>query len=177
MVRGFSKACVACNQPRPGRQRERRLLFRHRCRTYRRRCSQHFCRPLEYRRHIQKHQTVHWCTRAADLEAQRTQTGGNGELVVVFCGVGMVYPVWLREKFLACQALVSLEGTSEFSGRFGLLEKGTLAKTNYIHVRKTYRTCQNFRVPYRSLGFGSIINYEKCESSHYDTTGGNQISP
>lgn len=165
MVQGFSKACVACNQPRPGRQREERLFLQHRYRTYRPGGNQYFCRLLEYRGHIQKYQAVHWGTRAADLEAQRAGTNGGDRLVAVFCDMGLVYPTWLQEKFLADEALVSFEGASEFSGCSGLLEKGSLAKTNYIDVRKTYRTCQNFRVPYRSPGFGSIINYEKCESS------------
>lgn len=165
MVRGFPKACVACNQPRSGRQRERRLFLQHRYRTYRPGGNQCFCRPLEHRGHIQKHQAIPWSARASDLEAQRPRTSGSGGLVVVFCNMGMVYPAWLQEKFLASEALVSLEGASEFSGCSGLLEKATLAKTNYIDVRKTYRTCQNFRVPYRSFSFSSIIDYEKCESS------------
>ena len=167
MVRGFSKACVVCDQPRPGRQRERRLLLQYRCRTFRTRGNQYFCRPLEYRGHIQKHQAVRWGTRATDLEAQRAGTSSSDRLVAVFCDMGLVYPAWLQEKFLADEALVSFEGASEFSGRSGLLEKSSLAKTNYIDVRKTYRTCQNFRVPYRSIGFSSIINCEKCESSLY----------
>jgi len=93
------------------------------------------CRPMEYRGHLQKRQAIHWRTRAADLEAQRTGTSGSDRLVVVFCDMGLVYPAWLQEKFLARQALVSLEGTSKFSERFG---------------------------------FSSIINYEKCESSHIE---------
>jgi hypothetical protein len=40
-----------------------------------------------------------------------------------------------------------------------------MAETNYYNIRQSYRTCTNYRILYQRRSFGSIINYEKCESS------------
>ena len=52
----------------------------------------------------------------------------------------------------------------ELPGCVGRFAAGTVAETNYYNVRRSYRTCSNYRVSYRCLGSGSIINYQKCES-------------
>ena len=85
--------------------------------------------------------------------------------MVVFDGVGVVYPVWLCQNQTANHTMVSLEELSELPGCVGRLAAGAVAETNYYNVRQSYRTCTHYRVSYRCLGSSSIINYEKCESS------------
>jgi len=70
---------------------------------------------------------------------------------------------------------LTYQDLSEFPGCVGRVATGAVAEANYYNVRQSYRTFTNYRVSYRCLGSSSIINYEKCESSHPITTS-NSIS-
>lgn len=41
----------------------------------------------------------------------------------------------------------------------GRIATGAVAETNYCYVRQSFRTCTNYRVPYRFRSYGGIIKY------------------
>ena len=99
------------------------------------------------------------------MERPGSRACGSDRSVAVFGGVGMVYPIWVSEKQYPDYAVVCRQEPSEFSGCIGRIAAGTVAQKNYYNVRQSYRTCTNYRVLYQCRSIGSIINYEKCESS------------
>ena len=94
-------------------------------------------------------------------------TSGGDRTVAVFGGVGVVSSTRVQEDLAADRSLVSGQGVSEFSRRVGRSATRSVASTNYYHVRKTYRNCQNYRILNRRASSSSVINIQKRESSPY----------
>src|SRR4030043_685284 len=164
MVQGFSCSGIAGNKPRPRGQGKRRLFLYNRSATGSRRGHRRFCGSLEHRGYFQEYQAVPGKRATTDVERPGAGACGSAQSVAVFGGLGVVYPVWLRENQPVHHAVVFLQNLSELPGCVGRVAAGAVAETNCYNVRQSYRTCTNYRVLYQSRIFGCIINYEKCES-------------
>jgi len=125
---------------RPRRQGTRRLLLHHGPVADPRTGHRGLRRSLEYRRHLQEHQTVPRRAGAADVEGTRPGAGGHAQLVVELGGMAVVsargWPVGQGQN----PALVSPESPSQFSGCVGEPSASPVEPANNIDVRQTTRT-------------------------------------
>lgn len=128
------------DQSGPRRQGTRRLLLHDRRVADTRAGHRGIRRSLEYRGHLQEHQTVRRRAGASDLEGARPGACGNAQLVVELGGMAVVSergsPVGQGQN----SALVSPEGSSQFPGCVGESSTPFVEPTNNIDVRQTIRT-------------------------------------
>src|SRR3989339_546690 len=170
LVSRLEDAGAVGDQPRPRRQRTRRFLLHHRRVADRRASDRRIRRSLEYRGHVQKHQTIRGRPRAADLEGPGAGTSRHAESVAGFGGLAVVSPTAETHPPGHRAGLVSGQNAPEFPGCVGGVAAASVDPTNKSDVRQIARTYPKSRGPHRSPIQGCINLHKKCESSLYTNT-------